>query len=275
VGAGFDISGATGKAYTLTESAGGNDFLTLVDLSSGAAVQTVDVVDGLAAVAVAPPAPAFRFAAATLSAVEGSGVARVPIRRVGLLTGSAAVTYTTLDGSARADSDYRRASASVGFTAGETVKTISIPLVRDTRHESLESFTVQLTGGAPLARPSQAIVTIFDDDAEPSRPVVLASSPTQVTLRSALRGLRVRTSCSAACRLDFSVRLGRTRLGTARKRTGRPGIASLRVRLTRSGQRALRRALRRRARTVVTLNVTARNAGGRAADRVRIAVTRR
>jgi hypothetical protein len=270
--AGLDVSGATGKAYTLVED--GGRFLALVDLHSGAATKLA-AAPGLAAVAVAPPAPAFRFAAATLSAVEGSGVARVPIRRVGLLTGSATVTYTTVDGSARDGADYRRTSASVGFAAGETLKTISIPIVRDSRRESLESFSVQLTGGAPLARPSQAIVTIFDDDADPAPPVVLASSPTQITLRSALRGLRVKTSCSAACRLDYSVRLSRRRLGTARKRTSRPGIASLRVRLSRSGQRLLRRALRRRSRTVVTLTVTARSDGGRATDRLRIAVTRR
>ena len=273
-GAGLDVSGATGKAYTLVTSAAATSLAT-VDLDSGAATKGIAVEPGIAAIAVAPPAAAFRVSAATLSTVEGSGVARVPLRRVGLLTGSASVSYATADGSARSGSDYTPGGGSLGFAPGEVAKTISVPIVRDSRHESLESFVVQLTGGAALARPSQAIVTIFDDDPEPVRPVVLAASPTQVTLRSALRGLRVRTSCSVACRLDFAVRLGRSRVGRTGRRTLTPGIVSMRLRLSGNGQRLLRRALRRRSRAVLTLSTTARSDGGRASDRLRIAITRR
>ena len=51
------------------------------------------------------------------------------------------VSYSTSDGSAAASQpDYRARSGSVSFAAGETVQTISIPVVGDTVDEWDETF---------------------------------------------------------------------------------------------------------------------------------------
>ena len=83
----------------------------------------------------------------------------------------------------------------------------------------------------------------------------------RVGLRKALRqGLVVRLSGLRAGRVTVTARLGRTRVASARVRVGAGGRASLRLRFTRAGRRALsrRRSARLtivagRARTTVTL----------------------
>jgi hypothetical protein len=73
------------------------------------------------------------------------------------------------------------------------------------------------------------------------------------------KGLAVKVTCSAACRLSASLKLKRTVLGTASKRLAKRGTASVTVRLSRKGARALTRAHR----PTLTLSVVVSDSAGK------------
>ncbi len=75
------------------------------------------------------------------------------------------VSWTTVDGTALAGSDYVAASGTLVFAAGETSKTLQVVLVNDAVSEPDETFTVRLTStvGAVL-QVAEATGTIHDDD---------------------------------------------------------------------------------------------------------------
>jgi aryl-phospho-beta-D-glucosidase BglC (GH1 family) len=80
-------------------------------------------------------------------------------------TQAVTVSYATANGTAVAGSDYAAMSGVVTFAPGETSRTVSVPVIRDTIAESTEAFTLLLSSpvGATLTR-SSATATIQDDD---------------------------------------------------------------------------------------------------------------
>ena len=83
-------------------------------------------------------------------------------------TGPVTVQYSTADGTAAAGTDYTARSGTLTFAAGETSKTITVPVLGDTSVEANEAFTIALSGasGATIAD-SVAVGTITNDDAAP------------------------------------------------------------------------------------------------------------
>jgi hypothetical protein len=83
-------------------------------------------------------------------------------------SGAVTVDYATADGTAVEGSDYTSTSGTLTFGAGETSKTISVPVIGDTLDEFDEQFFVNLSNaaGAQIAD-SQAVGTIQDDDDPP------------------------------------------------------------------------------------------------------------
>jgi len=82
------------------------------------------------------------------------------------------VDYATADGTATAGQDYTPVSGTLTFNAGETRKTISVPVLGDTLDEANETFTVNLSNlqssvNAVIAD-GQGTGTIVDDDSTPS-----------------------------------------------------------------------------------------------------------
>jgi hypothetical protein len=75
------------------------------------------------------------------------------------------VGYATANGTATAGSDYTATSGTLSFTAGETSKVVTVPVLGDTTIEANETFTVNLSGasGATIAD-SQSVGTILNDD---------------------------------------------------------------------------------------------------------------
>ena len=55
------------------------------------------------------------------------------------------VNYATADGTATKETDYLETSDTLRFAAGETSKTISVPILKDTEDENDETFTVTLS----------------------------------------------------------------------------------------------------------------------------------
>jgi uncharacterized repeat protein (TIGR01451 family) len=123
-------------------------------------------------------ANSLQFSTATLLVTEGAGQANLTVTRLGDTTVPATVAYTTRDsatggcsavhtGSASSRCDYEMTAGSLTFAAGETAKTISVPLVDDAYVEVNEAFTISLSqpAGSLLGAPAEATVTIADNDA--------------------------------------------------------------------------------------------------------------
>ena len=101
---------------------------------------------------------------------EFSNNAAVTITRINGTQGAISVDFTTVNQSAEAISDYQATSGTVTLADGQTAATILIPINDDTINEGFESFGLSLdsvTGGAFLAQPRTAIVTIADDESSP------------------------------------------------------------------------------------------------------------
>ena len=67
-------------------------------------------------------------------------------------SGTVTVDYATSDGTATAGSDYTATSGTLTFAAGETAKTVSVPVLNDAHDEGSETLTLTLT----LSNPSGA-----------------------------------------------------------------------------------------------------------------------
>jgi hypothetical protein len=78
------------------------------------------------------------------------------------------VDWETADGSAVASSDYVDSSGTLTFAPGETSKTITVPVIGDTRYEPDETFVVNLTGATnAIILENQSVATIYNDDLAP------------------------------------------------------------------------------------------------------------
>jgi acetyl esterase/lipase len=104
------------------------------------------------------------FAEQTYSVSEAAGVVTISLIRSGVTTVASTVAFKTHEWTAHEGTDYS-GSGTVTFAPGETLKSFTIPIVNDTTHEPLETFTVTLSivaGGAAID--STATVAIVDDD---------------------------------------------------------------------------------------------------------------
>jgi len=80
-------------------------------------------------------------------------------------TQAVTVRYVTANATATAGSDYTAVSGTLTFAPGETLRSISVPVLRDLVGESTETFSVQLSSatGGTLTR-AAGLATILDDD---------------------------------------------------------------------------------------------------------------
>ena len=124
-----------------------------------------------------PSSSVLTFGATNLGATEGEGSVDITVTRVGNTSGTATVDYATSDGAgsngcdvinsiASSRCDYSPAFGRLEFAAGETSKTISIPIVNDAYAEGTENFTLGLSNsaGANLGPPTTVNVTINDNE---------------------------------------------------------------------------------------------------------------
>ena len=91
-------------------------------------------------------------------------------------TEAVTVDYATADDTATAGDDYTAVSGTLTFSAGETSKTVSVPIIDDSVEDGGETFTLTLSNpsgaGAQLAD-AQATATINNDEVE--TPVLTAA----------------------------------------------------------------------------------------------------
>jgi hypothetical protein len=79
---------------------------------------------------------------------------------------TATVNYATVDGTATGGLDYTGAFGTLQFDSTSQTRTVTIPILSDTEIEGNEQFKFSLSNpsGANLGIPSQADITIIDDD---------------------------------------------------------------------------------------------------------------
>lgn len=118
-------------------------------------------------------APTVSFDSTSVSLVEGNVGTSNAVFTVKLSAAQATavnVNYATANGSATtADPDYTATSGVLTFAPGELTKTISVPVIGDTKFETNETFTLTLSGvsggtGVTLGAASVATGTIINDD---------------------------------------------------------------------------------------------------------------
>ncbi len=108
-----------------------------------------------------------RFVAPAWEVAEGGGAVTVSVERVQGDSGEVSVDYTTADNTAEEGSDYEATTGTLVFSNGVRRQSLVVPILPDTDDEPLETFVVQLfnpQGEASLLTPTQAVVSIVDDD---------------------------------------------------------------------------------------------------------------
>ncbi len=111
------------------------------------------------------------FNVSSSSGAENSSVAAFTIDRVNGASGTITVDFATQDGTAVAGTDYTTTNTQVTFLNGETLKTIFVPLINNTKDEPSRTFSAILSnpnGGAFVANIATHTFTITDDDPPPT-----------------------------------------------------------------------------------------------------------
>jgi hypothetical protein len=123
--------------------------------------------------------PTIQLSASSYSFGEAVGQAQITVTRTGDTSAAATVNYATSDtagltpcntlntGAASSRCDYATTTGTLQFAAGDSSKTIFIPVVDDAYAEGNETLTITLSNaqGATLGTPSSATITIVDNDA--------------------------------------------------------------------------------------------------------------
>ena len=135
------------------------------------------VSNSVATATIATDDTAVQFSTATQSVVENTGGLSVQVNRVGDNSGTTTVEYATSDfagtnpcssanGTASSRCDYLGTSGKLTFTAGQTSKTINIPVIDDAYAEGSETFNLTLSNpsGGALGAPFITTLTISDND---------------------------------------------------------------------------------------------------------------
>jgi cytochrome c peroxidase len=123
-----------------------------------------------------PASTGVRFNSSNFAIAENAGSAPMTVVRSDS-SAAATVSYATLDHSglnqcsivnngASAACDYATSFGTLRFAAGETSKTIFVPIVDDSYAEGNETFTITFSSvnGTPLGSPATATVTITDNE---------------------------------------------------------------------------------------------------------------
>jgi hypothetical protein len=110
------------------------------------------------------------FAISDASVVEGDSGSRAVALTVSRSVASASVSsvdWATAPGTASATTDYKAASGTVTFAAGETSRAITVPVKSDTTVEPDEQFSVNLSNaqGGAIVQPSGTVTVLNDDPA--------------------------------------------------------------------------------------------------------------
>ena len=120
------------------------------------------------------PLPALSFASNAVTVDEDAGSATHTVELTPASTGTVTVDFATRDHDAKAGEDYTATSGTLTFTAGQTSKTITVPITDDDVYEAPgltgEIFFINISNptGATLPDPPFAGVIIDSEEAVPT-----------------------------------------------------------------------------------------------------------
>ena len=120
------------------------------------------------------PLPALSFASNAVTVDEDAGSATHTVELTPASTGTVTVDFATRDHDAKAGEDYTATSGTLTFTAGQTSKTITVPILNDDVYEAPgltgEIFFINISNptGATLPDPPFAGVIIDSEEAVPT-----------------------------------------------------------------------------------------------------------
>ncbi|HZF01516.1 MAG TPA: Calx-beta domain-containing protein [Methylomirabilota bacterium] len=135
-----------------------NEIGSLLYAPSNAALTIIDTVNA--------PGQLY-FAASNYVASESDPGITLTVVRTNGSSGTVSLSYNTVAGTAQPNINYTTTSGTVTFGNGETIKTATIPLVDNNLVQGPMNFSVALsnpTGGATLIDPTNAVVSINDND---------------------------------------------------------------------------------------------------------------
>jgi hypothetical protein len=112
----------------------------------------------------AKPAPKPKLTAKAVTVSEGKATAVVQLKVPTKAKRAIKVSWRTKDGTAKAGSDYRKASGTATIKKGKTSAAITVRIIGDAVHERTESFTLTLAS-KQAKTPGSVRVTITDNDA--------------------------------------------------------------------------------------------------------------
>lgn len=149
------------------------------------------------------------FSFSSIAAIEDVGTLPVTVLRTGGTAGSLSVDYTTANGTATAGQDYTSSSGTLTFAAGETIKTIQIPILDDATTEQDETFTVSLSNTPSLeslGAPSTLVITIQDRTTTPTLSVndVIVIEGNTGSTTEALFTISLSAATGRAVSVDFA-----------------------------------------------------------------------
>jgi len=174
-----------------------------VNLSS-AVNATIADSQGVGTITENDPTPSLAINNATVTEGNSGSVSATFTVTLSAASGqTVTVNYATASGTATSGSDFTSTSGQLSFTPGQTSKTITVPVLGDTRDEPNETFNVNLSSAvnATIAD-SQGLGTINDDDPTPSLSI------NDVSISEGNSGTKVATftiSLSAASGQNVSV----------------------------------------------------------------------
>src|SRR5664279_1014371 len=117
----------------------------------------------LAAVSADKSQPTLQLAASSYTVAESAGALTLVVQRTGDINAALTVDYATADGTATNGIKYTAVAGTLAFGAGETNKSIVVPILDEGFVESTKTFRVTLsnpTGGAILGTRTIATVLI-------------------------------------------------------------------------------------------------------------------
>jgi hypothetical protein len=116
-----------------------------------------------------------QFTMGVIKLIEDLGMLTLTVQRTGGTAGNLSVDYSTADGTAVAGQDYTATAGTLNFSAGETSKTIQIPILDNAPTEPDEVFTVSLSNTPTLeslGAPSTTTVTVQDHSTIPTMTIL-------------------------------------------------------------------------------------------------------
>jgi parallel beta-helix repeat protein len=170
--AGFDISDA-GEAFASLAHPESINLASLfkIDLTTGVATRigSIGSTNRTARDIAIEPLQRVQFSSALYSVNENDGAATITVKRNGGGSGALSVNYASSDGNATAGQDYTTTSGTLTFAAGETSKTVTVPLFDDSVIEGVETINLSLsnaTNGAVIGPQSAAKIAVMDEPTE-------------------------------------------------------------------------------------------------------------